>query len=99
MLPGWLLGEPVVRDEGSALRALAVREEEDSPSDSGEPIIALELPFGLELGRHIGGRPLVALPTIRGLHLSLADGSRNTSRRRGDLREYRIPTIMHIESL
>ena len=57
--------------EDSAPRALDVREEEDSPSHLGEPITARELPFGLELGRRVAGRPFTALPTIHGLCLSL----------------------------
>ena len=72
MLPGWLLGEPVVREEeDSTLQVLAVQEKEDSSSHLGEPITAHELPFGLELDRRGGGRPLAALPTIHGLRLSL----------------------------
>ena len=70
MLSDWLPGEPVVQED-YALQALVVREEEDSPSYLGQPITALELPFGLELGPHVGERPLIVLPTIRGLRLSL----------------------------
>ena len=72
MLLGWLLGEPVMREEeDSALQAMAVREEEDSPSHLGEPITVRESPFRLELGRRVAGRPFTALPTIHGLCLSL----------------------------
>ena len=58
-----------MREEGSALQALAVREE-DLPSHSGEPIVALELPFELELGHRVGGRPLAAPLTTLELRLS-----------------------------
>ena len=72
MLPGWLLGEPVVREEeDSVLRALAVREEEDSPSHLGESTAARESPSGLELGHRVGGRPLAAPLTTLELRLSI----------------------------